>query len=219
MNRTRVCHVSALALAGVMAAELSAFAQVPPPAAAPPPPPPPAAEAPPPPVVAAPMAPAPMPRSADDMTGSIGFGVGVIPNMQLVGTNGQVAIKYWVQDNLALVPALNLGISKSMGTDAAWVFNPEVVVLYTPFKVASTRFQIGGGLGFGVGKTPPATDTAFTLNLPIQGGVEHFFTRWFSMGIAARTNLFQYTKLGDAWTTSIAINTTSLLGQLFFYTD
>ena len=31
------------------------------------------------------------PKAPDDMTGSIGFGVGVIPNAQLAGTTGQVA--------------------------------------------------------------------------------------------------------------------------------
>ena len=46
------------------------------------------------------------PKAADDMTGSLGFGVGVIPNVQLVGTSGQVAIKYWWSDTLAFVPAL-----------------------------------------------------------------------------------------------------------------
>jgi hypothetical protein len=160
------------------------------------------------------------PKAADDMTGSVGFGVGVIPNNQLVGTTGQVAIKYWMSDVLAIVPALNFTLTKAMNVDAAWVFNPEAVVLFVPIRSTSTRLLVGGGLGFGVSKNPAiSTDTTFEIYLPIQAGVEHFFTRWFSMGIAARTRLVDYTKTGTPYTFNVAINTASLLGSLFFYTD
>ena len=162
------------------------------------------------------------PKGADDMTGSLGFGIGVIPNAQLAGTNGQVAVKYWMHDTLAIVPALNFNITKVTGTDTSWEFNPEVVALFVPFRSTSTRLLVGGGLGFSVGKTPPVTamtDTTFHIYLPIQAGVEHFFTRWFSTGIAARTNLFDYTKTGTPYSMSIAIDSAALLGSLFFYTD
>jgi hypothetical protein len=215
MNRTRVCQTSALALAGLLIAPLSALAQTQPPGAPPPPPPEAAPPPPPPPVAAAPA----MPRAEGDMTGSLGFGIGVIPSTQIVGTAGQVALKYWYQENLALVPALNLSIAKAMGTNTNWTFNPELVALYVPWRNTSTRLEIGGGLGFSFGKNAPATDTLFNVYLPIQGGVEHFFTRWFSLGIAARTNFFAWTKQGDAWNFAFDINTAAFLGQLFFYTD
>ena len=35
---------------------------------------------------------------------------------------------------------------------------------------------------------------AVNIYVPIQAGVEHFFTRWFSMGIAAQSNLIDYQK-------------------------
>jgi hypothetical protein len=161
------------------------------------------------------------PKGADDMTGSIGFGVGVIPNAQLAGTNGEVAVKYWWSDKIAFVPALIFTLTKPTGMDTAWVFNPEAVALYVPFQSTSTRLLVGGGLGISLSKLMPMLqpDTTFEIYLPIQAGVEHFFTRWFSLGIAARTRLFDYAKTGGVSTTSFAIDSTSLLGSLFFYTD
>src|SRR5262245_23824295 len=115
----RAVRTSALAVLGLLLTSLPALAQE---AAAPPPPPPPAA--PPSAVTGPPMASAmAAPKAADDMTGSVGFGVGLIANNQLFGTAGQVAIKYWMSDVLAIVPALNFTLTKTMGVDAAWVFN------------------------------------------------------------------------------------------------
>jgi hypothetical protein len=221
MTRSRppyAVRTSALAVLGLLLSSLPAFAQEPP---APPPPPPPAEAVPPAAVTGPPVASAmTAPKSADDMTGSLGFGVGVIPNAQLIGTTGQVAVKYWMSDMLAIVPALNFTLTKAMGTDAAWVFNPEAVVLFVPFRSTATRFSLGGGLGFGLSKNPGiSSDTTIEVYLPIQAGVEHFFTRWFSMGIAARTRLVDYTKTGTPYTFNMAINTASLLGSVFFYTD
>jgi hypothetical protein len=49
--------------------------------------------------------------------------------------------------------------------------------------------------------------------------VEHFFTRWFAMGIGAEFNLIDVSKQGDPWTMDISINNTTYMGSLFFYTD
>jgi hypothetical protein len=214
MTRIPTVRTLALAIAGLLLTALPALAQDP--GAAP------AAGATPPGAVSSTVSALSAPKGPDDMTGSLGFGVGVIPNAQLAGTNGQVAVKYWMRDTLAIVPALNFNITKATGTDTSWVLNPEVVALFVPFKSTSTRLLVGGGLGLSVGKAPPVTamtDTTFHVYLPIQAGVEHFFTRWFSTGIAARTNLFDYTKTGTPYSMSIAINSAALLGSLFFYTD
>jgi hypothetical protein len=169
------------------------------------------------------MAPA---KSADDMSGSIGFGVGVVQNVQLVGTTADVAIKYWMHDNLALVPQLNFNLTNvSDGGGTTWAIAPQVQVLFVPLKGASTRLEIGGGLGFAVGKTTPMGPTFFDLAIPITAGVEHFFTRWFSMGIAVGEDFFFYQHPGGgaANTTSFTIDSgasaTVLAGSLFFYTD
>ena len=109
-----------------------------------------------------------------------------------------------------------------MDTPAGWNVAPQVVVLFVPFAATSTRFLIGGGLGFSVTKVSGAMDTGIGVNVPIQAGVEHFFARWFSMGIAAGTNLFSYQRLavpGNPWALAFSIDTASLLGSLFFYTD
>jgi len=171
---------------------------------------------------AAPMALAP--KVAEDMGGSVGFGLGVIPGNTLVTTDKVVSVKVWTSDSMAIVPSLNFMYSKPKDVDATWNLAPEVVLLFVPWKTTSTRFELGGGIGFGVGKAAPmvvgtTTDTAFEIHLPVQAGVEHFFAHWFSMGIAARMNLFDFNKIGDAQTVSFNINSTALLGQVFFYTD
>jgi hypothetical protein len=166
------------------------------------------------------------PKSGDDLSGALGFGVGVIASPELVGTNGVVGIKYWSSDSFALAPALNFGFRKPKDVDATWQFRPELVFLFAPYKSTSTRFELGAGLGLGLSKSGPtvamptaSTDTAFNVYVPIQAGVEHFFTRWFAMGIAARFNLIDFQTQGDYNEVAFSINSTSLLGSLFFYTD
>jgi hypothetical protein len=97
-----------------------------------------------------------------------------------------------------------------------WDFSPSAIVLFVPFRSTSTRFEVGGGLGISIGKTPPRTSTDVRFFVPIQAGVEHFFTRWFSTGIAAQSFLIDYQK--DI-SFGVHINTFQLLGSLFFYTD
>ena len=164
------------------------------------------------------------PRSADDLSGSLGFGIGVIPGSQLVGTSGVVGIKYWSSDSFALAPSLIFDFTKPKNVDATWQFAPELVLLFAPYKSTSTRFEIGAGIGFGVSKqlptmTNPSTDATVNINIPIQAGVEHFFTRWLAMGIAAHSPLFSFTQQGDSQTIAMSINSTNLMGSLFFYTD
>jgi hypothetical protein len=171
------------------------------------------------------------PKAADDMTGSVGFGVGVVQNAQLVGTSADVAIKYWMHDNLALVPQLAFNVTNVSGVMGAggttsWALAPQVQVLFVPFKSTSTRLEIGGGLGFAVGNAGAGAPTSFALAIPITAGVEHFFTRWFSMGIAVGENLFTYLHPGGdnvPNTTTFIIDSgatgTVLAGSLFFYTD
>lgn len=161
------------------------------------------------------------PKGTDDMTGSLGFGLGVAAGTSLVVPNAAITLKYWMTDRLAVAPAFNFLVFKPSAPNSptTWNFAPEAVALFVPFRSTSTRLSLGGGLGIGFGKTPPATSTAVHIYIPIQAGLEHFFTRWFSMGIAARSNLFDYNK-GVA--VSTAITTTSNLsavGSLFFYTD
>jgi hypothetical protein len=215
MKRIQTLLTSAAVLT-VSAMALPALAQTPaPPAGGPPPDATTTA-----PAAASPMAPLAMAKSADDMTGSLGFGVGVAASTQLVGTTADVAIKYWMHDNMALVPSLAFTLNKTTGVDTVWTLNPQLVLLFVPFKSTSTRLEIGGGLGFAVAGGGGAT--SFNINIPITGGVEHFFTRWFSMGIAVGENLFAYTHPGAGAPNTIAFDittSTTFLGSLFFYTD
>jgi hypothetical protein len=202
-------------------------AQPMPPPPQPMPPPPGAVEQqppPPPPMDVPPMAPGVMtaPKAADDMTGSVGFGIGVAASSQILGTNfsgtnNLVAIRYWSSDTMALQPGLGFTFSKTDMVDAMWTLNPEIVALFVPVRGQSTRMLLGGGLGINLAKAPP-NDVTFAFYLPIQAGVEHFLARWFSLGIAMRSNFFQMAT-GDPWNIQMAINTMSLLGSAFIYTD
>jgi hypothetical protein len=165
------------------------------------------------------------PKGSEDMTGSLGFGLGVTAGAQtLIAPTTSIALKYWLNDSLTIVPAFTFLYNKPSGVDANWNLAPEVLALYVPFRSTSTRLEVGAGFGFGVGKPAPGANTAVRIYVPIQAGVEHFFTRWFSMGIAARTQLIDYQK-DDHFssaintTTNSSILNTSAVGQLFFYTD
>jgi len=80
--------------------------------------------------------------------------------------------------------------------------------------------QVGNDLSGPVGSKP--SDTAVEIFLPISAGVEHFFAKWFSMGILVTDRLVDYGKQGDAWALNVSIDNTrsmTMVGFLFFYTD
>jgi hypothetical protein len=231
MTRTRLSLISTTAVASLLGAALPAFAQAPAPApmyAPAPAPAPMMAPAPaqePMPVM--PAAPVMAPKASDDMTGSVGFGTGVVAGTSLIApVTTAVGIKYWMSDAMAIVPRLTLTMTKSKVPPAtsagptAWQFNPEVLASFVLLKGASTRLAAGIGLGLYLSKNIiSGTDTTFGLNLPIEIGVEHFFARWFSMGISAHNDFLAYTKTGDAYSFGLTVNTISYMGSLFIYTD
>jgi len=223
MTRTRIALISTTAAASMLGAALPAFAQAPAPAPmyAPAPAPAPMMAPAPAPEPAAVMPAAPMmaPMAADDMTGSVGLGVGVAAGTSLiVPDTANLMLKYWMSDAMALVPRLSLGMSKTKDVDASWGFAPEILADFTLLKGASTRLDAGIGIGFSVSKVPPA-DAAIDIYIPVQLGVEHFFTRWFSMGIAINERFLDFQKQGDPWTVGIGLDTLSYMGSLFIYTD
>jgi hypothetical protein len=179
----------------------------------------------PPPAVAA-------PRAADDMTGSVGFGVGIVAgstgssgadstagSLLIAPDTGNLMMKYWLSDSLAVMPMLSLQIHKVKGNDAAWSISPGAVALFNLLKGASTRFDAGLGLAFFAGKTPPAADTTIGIAIPAVLNVEHFFTRWFSMGVGAQMNILRFGKTGEQWQMDVELSNVRYLGSLFFYTD
>jgi hypothetical protein len=179
-----------------------------------------------------PVAPVVVPRSPDDMTGSVGFGVGVASGTDLIKTDTtNLMIKYWMSDAMAIVPRLALSINAGGGgAPTTWGFSPEVLASFVLLKGASTRLSAGVGLGIDLAKQqPPAalgtpaapnTDTYIGIYVPVNVGVEHFFTRWFAMGISADFRFLDYKKQGDGWNLGVDIDThASYMGSLFFYTD
>jgi len=225
--------VTGLAVLAFFGLAASAQAQ---PVGAPPAAPPPemAAPAPPP-----PMAPAPVALGADNMSGQLGFGAGVAAGTTtLIAPGATINMKYWLSDVLSLMPQLQIKLSSAKGRDTAWAFSPDAMILYCPWKTTSTRLNVGGGLGFTIAKWPvtaanpvpnlggpagaPSPDTFIAIRVPVYAGVEHFFTRWFSMGIAVQDNFISFTKLGEAHEFDLSIDNTrniTGLGFLFFYTD
>jgi hypothetical protein len=175
-----------------------------------------------------PVAPVMAPKAADDMTGSVGLGVGIGAGTSLIiPDTANLMLKYWMSDAMALVPRLSLGLSKSKDVDASWSFAPSVLASFTLLKGASTRLSAGVGLGFSLSKNPTASTltnpdaqkTLVDIYVPVQLGVEHFFTRWFAMGIAIDESFIDFRKQGDPWTVSIGLDTLSYMGSLFIYTD
>ena len=204
---------------------------------------------PPPPIVAAPNGP-------NDMTGSLGFGVGVGAGANdLVKPGAHIYMRYWFNDSLSIVPSVQFKLLKRKDIDMQWGVAPSTQLIYCPWKTASTRFAIGGGIGLSFDKwavkdadgraelgsqpslpypspqpdgspTPdtsqPPSNVTVAIYVPISAGVEHFFTRWFSMGVLVTDRLVEYGKNGDQWALTASIDNTkslAMVGFLFFYTD
>jgi hypothetical protein len=58
--------------------------------------------------------------------------------------------------------------------------------------------------------------------VPIYIGLEHFFTKWFSMGIALENNFLEFGKQGTPWVFAFGLDNVHSLqavGSLLFYTD
>jgi hypothetical protein len=82
------------------------------------------------------------PKASDDMTGSVGFGVGVGAGTSLViPDTSTVAMKYWMSDAMALIPRLAVNMTKVKDTDTGWKLAPALLVDFTLLKGASTRFS------------------------------------------------------------------------------
>ena len=210
MRRWRLLSARTLVAAGFLVPATAAAQGLP--AAAPPPP---------------PAAVAPVESTAPlDLRGAVGFGFSVIPSTTLVGTSSGVGIKAWLSDKLALSSLVNLRYSKVSGT-TAWSARLEAVWLGVIFKSQSTRLEAGGGFAFTLSQTPTNltgdmgqdTDTRYDVSVPLQAGVEHFFARWFSAGIAARVPLIEVASVGEGQSISFALDSTQLLAQIFFYSD
>jgi hypothetical protein len=178
------------------------------------------------------------------MSGQFGAGVGISAGATtLISPVQSVMLKYFLSDKAAIMPALRFNLTKVKDREAAWELSPSFLYLVTPWKTTSTRLNMGGGLGItlaqrqngtststatststGTTTNPPAavtvgTDITFAVRLPVYLGVEHFFTNWFSMGIAATHDLFSFANIGDAWALSMGLDTTRFMGSMFFYTD
>jgi hypothetical protein len=232
MTRTRLSLISSTAVASILGAALPAFAQAPAPAPMYAPAPAPAPMYAPPlvqePMLVIPVAPVMAPRAADDMTGSVGFGTGVLAGTSLVVPDtGVLMLKYWMSDAMAIIPRLDLAIHKQQNVTAGWRFAPSVLADFTLLKGASTRLSAGLGLGLLFAKNQAAplfaggdqTATQIEIFVPAQIGVEHFFARWFSMGIAANFKFIDFQKQGTPWTFDVAVNNVNFLGSMFIYTD
>ncbi len=225
MTRTKIYFIASTALASILGAAMPALAQAP---IAPAPAVAPGTEA-----AVIPAAPLMGPRATDDMTGAVGFGTGVAAGTDLVKPSELLILKYWLSDVLAVVPSLTLAVAKgSGGGPTAWNFSPQALVAYVPWKSTSTRLSVGAGLGLSFHKNTGTDDTANTaigITIPIQAGVEHFFARWFSVGIALNTNFLSYQKSGSTYTLGLfgvdssksapTVAPLNYLASLMFYTD
>jgi hypothetical protein len=173
------------------------------------------------------------------MSGQLGIGVGVgAGGTSLISTrDAEINMKYWLSDTLSLMPQLALGVFTTSGLSTGYKIDPAALILYCPWKTTSTRLSVGGGLGLDFEKvptrtpgTPPGAPPTATIpanatigiTLPIYAGVEHFFTKWFSMGVAVQNDFLAYRKNGTTHSFDFGFDTTATtraVGFLFFYTD
>jgi hypothetical protein len=227
MTRTRISLITTVALLSALCASLPAFAQAPAPT--------PETTTEPPPVNAPPLTPPPPkatpaePTKADkhenDMTGATGFGVGVLPGSSFIKPDTSLlTVKLWRSDTMAIVPRLKLSLHKETDQNTAWTIEPSAIVAYTLFKGASTRLHAGAGVGMALAKNQdPATavnsNAHVGLFVPAEIGVEHFFTRWLSIGIAARFDFLNLWKQGDHFSLDLEASDTEYQGSIFIYTD
>ena len=176
-----------------------------------------------------PAAPAPV---SDNMSGQFGIGVGVgAGGTSLISTrDAEINMKYWLSDVLSVMPQLALGVLTTSGLSTGYKIAPAALILYCPWKTTSTRLSVGGGLGLDFEKMPTRTPPTATIPpnatigiaLPIYVGLEHFFTKWFSMGIAVQNDFLAYRKNGTDHSFDFGFDTTAstrAVGFLFFYTD
>jgi hypothetical protein len=176
----------------------------------------------------APLPPMMPPKPVDDMTGSVGLGVGVVAGDTLIKPDtSNLTLRYWMSDTMSIDPWLQFTLGKAKGSDAQWGLGPGVLANFVMLKGASTRLTVGIGLGLELSKLMPnsdgtpstSTDVKVSLYIPAQLGIEHYFTRWFSMGIAMADSLFSFNKQGEGWSMAIDVSTLRYMGSLFFYTD
>jgi hypothetical protein len=164
----------------------------------------------------------------------VGFGVGVSAGNSLIKPDtANLSMKYWMNDGMALLPKLDFTIGKVKGADATWKIAPSVAIELGLIKGASTRFNAVVGVGISAGKQMGTVhndvtnkdepvmpkDATISLFVPAGLNVEHFFTRWFSMGMGAYFNLINFNKTGDAWTFDLNLSNVNYVGSLFIYTD
>ena len=160
-----------------------------------------------------------------DLTGAAGFGVGVIPGSSFIKPDTSVLmVKYWRNDTMAILPRLKLSLHTETDQDTTWSLEPSALAAYTLFRGASTRLSLGAGLGLALAKKQdPATavnsNTHVGVFVPVEIGVEHFFTRWLSMGISARFNFLNFWKQGDRHSFDLEVSNTEYQGSVFIYTD
>jgi hypothetical protein len=165
-----------------------------------------------------PPAAAPKATPSDDMSGAIGVGVGVIAGSSFITIAPAVSLRYWINDSLALSAGLVLKMDAVKNADTSWQLSPSAMILFSPKKVLSTRLLIGVGLAETTVKNPPA-DVAVTLSVPVFLGLEHYFTRWFAMGVAMQDDFLKYTSGTDSYEFTVSFNSANYVGSLFFYTD
>jgi hypothetical protein len=158
------------------------------------------------------------PNAPYDMTGSLGFGVGVgtltspdpnNPNgpsrattTSLISPGAEIYMRYWFNDSLSIMPSLQFKLFKQKGSDMQWGVAPATQLVYCPWKTASTRFLIGGGIGLSFSKWGADLEA--------------------SVGPKPDNTAVEIGKLGDAWALSFSIDNTrnmDMVGFLFFYTD
>lgn len=170
-------------------------------------------------------APAPVPVTVGDDAGAMGIGVGVVAGTSFIKPDTSVlTFKYWKSERVAIVPRLKFSVDKEKAQASTWSLEASTLLSFVLLRRGATRLSAGGGVGIALASnqypaTAVNTQDHLGLLLPVEIGVEHFFTSWFSMGISASFNLLDVWKQGDAWAMNVEVSNTEFLGSVFFYAN
>ncbi|MEJ7729252.1 MAG: hypothetical protein WKG00_08555 [Polyangiaceae bacterium] len=162
-----------------------------------------------------------------DPVGLIGGGSVGLSGEATYGTTA--ALRWWMSERVALMPALRLAISATDGDDATGTVAPSVSFGFAVYRGKMTRFVLSVGPSFAyVVRDQPTSEgpeRVQALAFSVLGGMglEHFFTSNISMVVGTESPLFHVSNVTtgarDETTVGAAFDATRFGAAVFFYTD
>ncbi len=141
---------------------------------------------------------------------------------------------YWFDEGMAIGGAVAINRYSTAQGDtetSSTVFDLECLFTYVLIAGETTRLTIGAGLGFQYYSSDDGSDVTdegspYTITIPAQLSLEHFFTKTISVGLNAGFNLYRIEVDDDGNDDSddqtrswMNLDTTQVGIELTWYTD